>query len=307
MLLGRAGRLVWFVPVAAAVVVAIDLVAGSRWEGYDRRSQYLSELGAKGAPDGVVVSVGFVVVGLLLAAAAVGVRRAGPRALATIGVLVVAGGFAVSYAVSGIARCDPGCGEVEPVSTSQEVHDVVGALGYTAAVIGLAVVALARPPTARGRVVRVLAAVAAPVVAVLSALMADEARRADRGLHQRLAEAVVFGWLALAVAVCAPSVRSDASPVRVTRLPSTAMTRGWTYRAAAPFVVAVAVLATNLGVPGPAAAQQPGLPGMERGRARTPAWRRRCTTMSRLGGPSTRHRPSTRPTRPRSSRPSGRR
>jgi subtilisin family serine protease len=45
------------------------------------------------------------------------------------------------------------------------------------------------------------------------------------------------------------------------------MTRGWTFRAAAPFAVAVAVLATNLGVPGPAAAQQPDLPEIERGRA----------------------------------------
>jgi hypothetical protein len=208
----RGRRPAWVVAGAAAVVVAIDVVAGSRWSGYDRRAQYLSELGARGAPDGAAVSAGFVLVGLLLAvatAATPGARR-GRRSLVAAGTVVVGAGFATSYTVAGIARCDPGCGAVEPASTSQQVHDVVGALGYTAAVVGLVLAAVGRPPVGGGRAVRWAAVVAAPLVAVLAGLMADEARAADRGLHQRIAEAVVFGWLALSVRELAPSVRSDA-------------------------------------------------------------------------------------------------
>ena len=201
----RARRLGWVVVAAAAVVAVIDVVAGSRWEGYDRRAQFLSELGAKGAPDGAAVSAGFVLVGLLLAAAAFGIRRTSAKGLAVAGLLVVAGGFATSYVVAGIARCDPGCGAVEPVSTSQRVHDLVGSLGYTAALAGLVMAALDRRVTL-GRATRVSAAVAAPIVVVLSAFMADESRAADRGLHQRIVEVLVFAWLALSVTKIAPKV-----------------------------------------------------------------------------------------------------
>jgi Protein of unknown function (DUF998) len=74
---------------AVGLAVALPFVAALGWDGCSHRSQYISELGARGAPDGAAVSVAFLVVGVLFAAwaaltaprvaPAVGVARGGHR------------------------------------------------------------------------------------------------------------------------------------------------------------------------------------------------------------------------------------
>ena len=79
-----------------SVVVALCLpfVAALGWDDYSHLSQYISELGAQGAPNGALVSLGFVAVGLLIlvstAVMVVGVER--PR-LALVGIVLIGGGL----------------------------------------------------------------------------------------------------------------------------------------------------------------------------------------------------------------------
>jgi len=189
----------WCAPAAATVAVVLAVVGGARWPAYRHRSQFLSELGQRGAPDGAAVSAGFVAIGALLAGSAVhGEGRFRHRPPARAGVLAVTLGFAVSYAAAGAARCDPGCPERGRISTSQAVHNAAGAAGYLAAAGGMGIAgwALRRSPH---RGVAGAGLVGAPVAAVLSALMASESNAADRGLLQRIVEVVVFGWMIAAV------------------------------------------------------------------------------------------------------------
>ena len=216
----RAG---WWVAIAAVgLAVALPFVAALGWDGYSHRSQYISELGAHGAPDGAAVSVVFLVVGALFIAWA---SLTAPRVAAAVGVTGVAtaiavwlagGGLGASYAVSAIARCDPGCPD-EDMGATQTVHSLVSTAGYTLAVAAVVVFGLAArrsdwtPPRRMGRA----CLVAAPVLASigLATLMADD----WQGLVQRLLDAGLYAWtlaVAYLVAAC-PGSRSTAPPVAV--------------------------------------------------------------------------------------------
>ena len=211
---------------AVGLAVALPFVAALGWDGYSHRSQYISELGAQGAPDGAAVSVAFLVVGVLFAAWA---ALAAPRVAAAVGVTGAAtavavwmagGGLGASYAVSAVARCEPGCPD-EEVGAAQAVHNLVSSAGYTLAIAALVVFGLAVRRSARAPARRVGRAglVAAPVLAAigLAVLVADD----WRGLLQRLLDAGLYAWiLAVAHLVAAPrrsratSRRARVSPVR---------------------------------------------------------------------------------------------
>ena len=169
-------------------------------DGYSHRSQYLSELGARTAPDGAAVSVAFLVIGVLFVAWA---AVTAPRIAAAVGVSASAlgvavwlagGGLGASYAVSAVARCDPGCPD-EDMSTAQAVHNLASTVGYTLAVAALVVFGLAarRSAWARARRVGRAGLLAAPVLAatgVATLVAADW-----RGLLQRLLDAGLYAWI----------------------------------------------------------------------------------------------------------------
>ena len=209
------------------LAVALPFVAELGWDGYSHRSQYISELGAHGAPDGAAVSVAFFVVGVLFAAWA---ALTAPRVAAAVGVTGAAtavavwlagGGLGASYAVSAVARCDPGCPD-EDVGAAQAVHSLVSSAGYTLAVAALVVFGLAvrRSACAPARRVGRAGLVAAPVLAAigLAVLVADD----WRGLLQRLLDAGLYAWtLAVAhLAAAAPRSRATGTPVAVGAPPS---------------------------------------------------------------------------------------
>jgi hypothetical protein len=207
---GRRGTAV-DVPTAAAAAAGLavvgPVVAGLRWDGYHPRSQYISELGARHAPDGALVSLGFGVVGLLLLLATWGSWTAW-RALAgagglAAGVALVSGGMGASYAVSAVARCEPGCPDGRGVGAAQQIHNGAGTLGYTLAIVGLVVFGLAarRSPVPRRRALSRATLLLAPVALVVGWLtpVVDD----ERGLLQRLLEVLLLGWL-LAIGARAP-------------------------------------------------------------------------------------------------------
>jgi len=72
-------------------LLAMVLIAGAAFEGYDHSAQYISELGAAGAPHGWQVSwLGFLPVGVLICAFAWFALRSAPRSvLAALGFIGV--------------------------------------------------------------------------------------------------------------------------------------------------------------------------------------------------------------------------
>jgi len=182
-----------------SVVVALCLpfVAALGWDDYSHLSQYISELGAQGAPNGALVSLGFVAVGLLIlvstAVMVVGVER--PR-LALVGIVLIGGGLGGSYAITGLARCDAGCPESGPVSTAQEIHNAVGVPGYVVAIAGVLVFAIGVRRMRRWRGESNLWFLAAAVLVVLATL--TPAMDSWRGALQRLIELVLLTCLVAA-------------------------------------------------------------------------------------------------------------
>jgi hypothetical protein len=197
------------------LAVALPFVAALGWDGYSHRSQYISELGARGAPNGAAVSVAFLAVGVLFAAwgAVTAPRVAGVIGLGTaVAVWLAGGGLAASYAVSAVARCEPGCPD-EDVGAAQAVHNLVSTAGYTLAIAALVVFGLAvrRWPWAPARRVGGGGLVAAPVLVAMG--LAVVAAGDWRGLLQRLLDAGLYAWI-LAVTYVAVTVptNADATP-----------------------------------------------------------------------------------------------
>ena len=194
----------WWVAVAAAgLAVGLPFVAATGFPGYSHRSQYISELGAQGAPDGALVSAGFVLVGLLLLASTAGAVRvlavAAPLTLAgAVAVGLVGGGLGGSYAITGVARCDAGCPEVGDVSTAQQVHNLVGSLGYVLAIGGVILFGVAARRVPRWGPLAGAGLALAPVLVVVAGLVTvlDD----WRGLLQRGLEVLLLAWLLAVVA-----------------------------------------------------------------------------------------------------------
>ncbi len=184
----------WLAAPAAAALAVLVAVAGRRgWPDYSPREQYLSELGAKDAPHGTAASAGFLGIGalLLLALGSLAPPRRWPRG-AWLGLVGVLGGFGSSYAVSGVARCDPGCPESGDLSVAQQVHTTAGSVGYVAAIAGLASFGWTLRREPRWRPIALVSLAAAPALAIVAGTTPGSD---DRGLRQRVVEIAVFAWI----------------------------------------------------------------------------------------------------------------
>lgn len=181
---------------AAFLVVALLVVAGGALTpGYSHVSQYISELGARGAPlEDVVRFAGFLPAGLLLLGFCVLAHRALPRSRgATLGLAGMAV-YAAGYLVAAVFPCDPGCRPAEP-SLAQAIHNAAGLLGYLLAPPSLWTLARAARawPAAGGLGIAGKLAAGCALVALLTLSPTS----ATVGLSQRLMEAAVLAWAVL--------------------------------------------------------------------------------------------------------------
>lgn len=171
--------------VLAGLYLAACVIAfGRHTPGYRHASKTISELGEVGAPHQRAVAFGvFLPVGLLVLAAA-GLLQASSRAAAAL-----AGCLAVGYVGAALFPCDPG----SPASGSarQAVHNLAGGIEY----IGGGAALLALSP-AHGEAYRWLGFAAFGAAALLTVLPGNSVR----GLVQRVAEAGLFGGLAIVAA-----------------------------------------------------------------------------------------------------------
>jgi len=181
---------------AVAIAVATPLLGGAARPGYAHTSQFISELGERGAEYGGLVSaLGFAPTGLLVLLFLAFAAPAFPRSWRTaIGLL----GFAavgVAYLVASIARCDAGC--PSKGSTAQTVHNLFGALEYIGAFAGLLLLASAFATAPAWRSLAAATRVCAIAVGAGFALAVVPSLAPLRGISQRLAEAGIFLWIAL--------------------------------------------------------------------------------------------------------------
>lgn len=176
-------------------LLAMVVVGGFTFPGYDHLSQYISELGANGAPYGYEVSwYGFLPVGLLTIAFAVFAWLATSRSLlGTLGFIGVVL-FAIGYVGATFFPCDYGCRPEEP-SPSQAMHLLLGLAGYVFAPLTLLLLAFAarKWPNAGG--VALTGFIAAPIA--LGAFLTMSPDSPLVGLSQRALEASVMGWVVI--------------------------------------------------------------------------------------------------------------
>lgn len=103
-------------------VLLVTVLGGAGFPGYNHASQFISELGAAGAPHATIINWGgFLPAGLLLWAFSVLAWRSLPRSRATtLGMLGLAL-FALGYVAAALFPCAPGCRPPRP-SLSQTLH-----------------------------------------------------------------------------------------------------------------------------------------------------------------------------------------
>lgn len=178
-----------------AILLALVLIGGARYPGYDHASQFISELGATGAVDGWGISwIGFLSIGVLVGAfCLISAWLMRSRIVGLIGWLLLAFN-AYAYLNSVWFRCSYECAGETP---AQVMHNLVGALGYLAGCIGLVLAGL----SARNSKASWLVALGI-VCAILSfvGLFGLGSTTELRGAFQRLTEVSIavfmlaFGW-----------------------------------------------------------------------------------------------------------------
>jgi hypothetical membrane protein len=194
--------------VAAPIVfVAAVITASVNHPGYDHLKNFISELGATGAPAaGVMNFAGFLPYGLLTAAFALAVHRGmrsdaggwlGPSILALYG---------LAYIAVAVAPCDPGCQGATP-SLHHRLHFLIGDLIVLTAVLG--------PFTLYLRMVKDPAwrslATATLILPGLAWLILEASGMGVSGaLRQRLWLLLLFMWIAtMALRLLRLGVRAD--------------------------------------------------------------------------------------------------
>jgi hypothetical protein len=194
---------------SAAVIVAMTVVAGASTPGYRHAAQFISELGARGAPtEWGVRLAGFLPAGVLLLAFCGLAYRALPRSSAATRALCGLAVFAAGYLVAAAFPCDPGCRPVQP-SVAQVIHNLGGIVGYALAPAFLFSFARAARHWPRASHLVVAGYVAAALA--LLGLVTLSPAAATVGLSQRLLEGAVLGWVVLCGVHLARTLRTAAA------------------------------------------------------------------------------------------------
>lgn len=184
---------IWAALISYAITLVTIVAGGAAYPGYDHVSQYISELGATGAPHARLVGWGgFVGAGILLTVYAIAAWLALPRSTtATIGFALMLL-FALGLLFGGVYPCDAGCSSESP-SPSQMMHDLWGGAGYVTAPLMLVLLGVAARRWPGGGFLFPLGLVAAAVTAVAFVVMVEAGEY--RGLAQRVLEVAVAAWV----------------------------------------------------------------------------------------------------------------
>ena len=189
----------WVVAVAfigAAIILPQTL--GFLWDDYRWTANYLSELGATGAPFSTWTnSFGFLPVALLSLIMILSIiRRWRLRGRGLVGAVLIILGFSMAYLLAIIFPCDFGC----PIegSPSQMIHSLGGAIQYPMAITGFFLLTAywksAYPKLS------LATAIAGSAMLIGFAMMIYADTQAFRGAWQRLGDytvVIVLSWIFL--------------------------------------------------------------------------------------------------------------
>lgn len=188
--------LLWCGIVGAPAFVLVFVVDGATRPGYDWRRHAVSALAL--GPRGWLQTANFVGCGLLVVAAAAGVRLATdatalPVAVAVFGVALV---FSGVFPMDAMRAYPPGTPDADPAefTTRHRLHDQAGLVVFASMPIMAIAAALTLPSTA-WTVYSVATAVATAALTMAFGA-AWEADRPLTGLAQRAAIVVGWSWLA---------------------------------------------------------------------------------------------------------------
>lgn len=180
----------WSAWLGFLAMLALVLLGGAMTPEYNHVSQFISELGARGAAlEYPVRFAGFLPAGVFMCLFAVGAYRILPRSatlsFALLGIFL----YAAGYIAAGFFPCDFGCRPEQP-SVSQLLHNAFGMVGYLLAPAFLAAVGLAARNWPNGRGLMWLSHGCA--VAALLGLMAFSPESGFVGIAQRVIETSVW-------------------------------------------------------------------------------------------------------------------
>jgi len=182
-------------PVLFALVVVI---AAAMRPDYSHTDQFISELGAIGSSNAVIMNyVGFVPAGLLLAGFGLALHRVLPREpliLVCLGLVML---FGVGVATSGIVSCDAGCPQ-SGGSVENTIHNRIAPAAFLCLIVAAGILAARfRTLDSWRSLAKYSAAAAFLGLLLLAALASTLESRHLTGMWQRLLLLVLFSWCAL--------------------------------------------------------------------------------------------------------------
>lgn len=179
--------------LGALSIVLLTVIGGAAFPGYSHASQFISELGARGAPHAQLVNFGgFLPAGVLVCVFAVLAWKALPGSAGTTIGLVGIALFGVGYLVAAYFPCEAGCRPAEP-SFSQLVHNALGLAGYLSAPLALTILGWQARAWPGGRLLSMLGFVGALTAFIGLSLLSPEF--AYVGVAQRVLELSVLTWI----------------------------------------------------------------------------------------------------------------
>lgn len=193
----------WAVVLSFSLYAATIVLGGAAFPGYSHAAQYISELGATGAPHSWAVSwLGFIPSGLLLMAFAAIAPVLLPRSPWTWLGFAGIGYYAFGLVAGGLFPCDFGCRPDEP-TVAQVIHNAVAGTSYLAGIIALLVLGVQARKWPAGTHLLPLG-IGCWLIASL-ALPALDPEFAYAGVAQRVIELAMCVWLV----TCAAYVRGS--------------------------------------------------------------------------------------------------
>jgi Protein of unknown function (DUF998) len=192
-----------FALLTLVCVVLFTILGALGFPGYSHTAQFMSELGARGAPhEKLIRFAGFLPAGVFMILFVIGAFESLPRsALTTLGLIGIAL-YAMGYIVAVFFPCDFGCRPAQP-SASQAIHNLFGLIGYVLAPLALVALGWSARNWPDAGYLSWSAYIAAAVALVGMITLSPKSPYV--GLSQRLIESAVLIW----VVMCAWYVRSQ--------------------------------------------------------------------------------------------------
>lgn len=179
--------------LGALTVLMLTIIGGAAFPNYSHLSQFISELGAHGAPHAALINfAGFLPAGIFICAFAVLAWLALPRSAGTtlgmVGIVL----FGVGYIVAAFYPCDAGCRPAAP-SADQAIHNALGLVGYLSAPFTLALLGWKARSWPGGKTLSLHGFIGAVGAFIGITFLSPEFPYV--GLAQRLLEISVLSWV----------------------------------------------------------------------------------------------------------------